>query len=272
MLMMNVQRKHNHSSMRTCKDASLIWIIVKSSFKINIQPPHIRNGICKVVLGAHSKDFWLNKWIRVESFLKQSSNTHFLVTDSDVVMNSQKADDFFTRYNQVTVKKPNSTLISTEETCWIGHCCNAKEVKRFKTANITSNQRFMHSQYMGTRLSLLHMLEFGRRTGEKDDMRMIFEYVIGNSHMVTLDAEQSIFGTFAISEPYAKGPFTCWNTKCRSVLLSRNGCYFDQQKLCLSPKLCPLLWHYNGNLARDYARLNPSCRHQSMKYTKHIER
>lgn len=186
----------------------------------------------------------------------------FLVTDVfDVHVNPWPTSHIVSVFRELTAHRA-PLLLSTEETCWVGHVCDRGEVERFQATAEVSSHRFMQSQFVGARERVLHMLEWGLGTGETDDMRMMYEYIRAHPRAVAMDAESRMFGSLAFATPDANGGYMCWDGRC-SESRAHRACVRDARGgVCVrtnATTTCPLLWHANGLLSRAFLRSHPAC-------------
>ena len=150
-----------------------------------------------VVRKMNTSAFWRERWRVVWRFLTNRPDVqHLMLTDTDIHVNPFTASEILERFDRMRRTKPESVVVATEETCWIGHVCSREQVARFQNAH-SSKGRFIQSQYIGRRTDLLHMLEFGIASSESDDQRRIFDYSLAHPERVTLDYGQILFGSLA---------------------------------------------------------------------------
>lgn len=241
--------------------SELTWITAAPHSHRVTQPTTHNPYLChKHLYVPKHVPFWKGKWKSIREYLLRTPHTRLvLVTDLyDVHMNPMTTKRVTERFQNTTAN--TSLLISTEDVCWIGRNCHRKDVERFESAHL-SNRKFMHSQFMGERSAVMHMLTWGLRLGIHDDMHMMYEYVIAHPRRVTLDESYSVFGSIAFADLDARSPFMCREGTC-SASRTRRKCVRHQQGVCVQDgnrTLCPILWHANGLLSRDFLRLNPSC-------------
>lgn len=240
--------------------SQLTWITV-SPYSVSHVAPTGLTLVCHVhlVLKSHNH-FWRSKWVSVHRYIKGHRNLGTIIVSdlNDVFVNPINGLEILDRFKTLA---PTSLLISTEDTCWIGRVCDRNDVRRFQGANI-SNMRFIHSQFMGLRSSVLHMLSWGLQMRTWDDMHMMYEYAIEHPNRVSLDHEYSIFGSLAYATPQKGAPYMCWNGPCVPDKLPRPCTRDKVQGVCVVDgryKRCPLLWHGNGLLSRNFLNTNPSC-------------
>ena len=225
-----------------------------------------------VVPEMNTSAFWPERWRVVWRFLTNRPDVqHLMLTDTDIHVNPYTASEILERFDRMRRTKPESVVVATEETCWIGHVCSRQQVARFQNAH-SSKGRFIQSQYIGRRTDLLHMLEFGIASSESDDQRRIFDYSLAHPERVTLDYGQILFGSLALTELDALGHFVCGDGKCKSKS-APTRCISTEKRVCLAPDMggpiCPISWHGNGPFARDFLIRNRPCRGMLRFGTKH---
>ena len=225
-----------------------------------------------VVRKMNTSAFWRERWRVVWRFLTNRPDVqHLMLTDTDIHVNPYTASEILERFDRMRRTKPESVVVATEETCWIGHVCSREQVARFQNAH-SSKGRFIQSQYIGRRTDLLHMLEFGIASSESDDQRRIFDYSLAHPERVTLDYGQILFGSLALTELDALGHFVCGDGKCKSKS-APTRCISTEKRVCLAPDMgepiCPISWHGNGPFARDFLIRNRPCRAMLRFGTKH---
>ena len=193
---------------------------------------HMWDGVCHKHLPLNpsqsSRNFWRDRWRAVLQYVREHTSLRYVVlTDiGDTHLNPFTADEIIDQFRLVASGR--SVLLSTEMTCWIGRVCSAEAVQRFKTVFPTTG-RFLHSQYMGTRDGLLHMLSWGANTTMDDDMHMIYEYALRHAERIALDTNQTIFGSFANAQRDDKGKYMCWSGKCSAAVTK---CYRYGRRIC----------------------------------------
>ena len=158
-------------------------------------------------------------------------------------------------YNALSHNR-KQVVVSTEESCWIGRICSRADVDRFRNLNI-STKRFIHSQYMGHRIPLLHMLDWGIKQHMTDDMAMIYLYTLNYPEYVALDEHQQLFGSLAITQSSLTGPYSCWEGSC-TAKKSSTVCLKRNNVVCIE-NACPILWHANGPISESFLNRNPKC-------------
>lgn len=254
----NVHAALRHHGANSVK-CELTWLTTSTT---SWTPTHFWNGVCHkhLQIRAITKQFWRDRWMAVLQYVREHTSLRYVtVTDmGDIHLNPFTANEIIDQFRLVASGR--SVLISTEMTCWIGKVCNKEDAQKFKTV-FPKTGRFMHSQYMGTRDGLLHMLNWGANTMMTDDMHIIYEYALLHNEQIAFDTNQMIFGSFAVARLDEKGGLMCWSGKCRPVV---TGCYRYERRICdtVSNKTtCPALWHMNGLAAvtrrcKDLLKIN----------------
>ena len=216
---------------------------------------HVWKGVCHKHLQASQTNFWRARWMAVLEYVRNHTSLQYVaLTDiGDTHLNPFNVSELIAKFASVALER--RLLISTENTCWMGRVCTAADLRRFKTVFPDTGQRFMHSQYMGTREGVLHMLEWGASTNMTDDMHMIYEYALRHRQRIAFDTGQVLFGSFAVAQLDHRGRFKCWSGRCRAIAAD---CYKHERRVCSTVSkrtVCPALWHVNGP-----ALLTTSCK------------
>ena len=242
---------------------ALTWITVTPRIHLPSKPsPHVCR-VC-ITVNGQTHHFWREKWIAIQAYIMNNPKVRrFLVTDVfDIHMNPWTSSRVISLFHTLTANRA-PLLLSTEDTCWIGHICTRDDVRRFQVTNV-SHGRFMQSQFIGTRHNVLNMLTWGLRLGKWDDMLMMYEYIRAHPYAVTMDESSAMFGSLAFASPDTHGEYTCWYGKCSASRASYE-CLKWHRNICIresrngSRLVCPLLWHANGLLSRAFLRNNPQC-------------
>lgn len=241
----------------------LTWVTASPRHHLN--PPLVSSPLCHVHLTVrHSKHFWWQKWAAVRDYLEEHAEINVaMVTDVyDVYVSPWTTSSVLSRFHRLTAPS-KSLLLSTEDTCWIGRVCNRTDVQQFQEANV-SNHRFMQSQFMGDRSSVLHMLRWGLGLGITDDMHMMYRYILVHPDRVALDENFELFGSLALAEPSSSARYMCRDGWC-GASTRRYTCSRDPSHhgVCIASDsfqtMCPLVWHGNGLLSRAFLETNPEC-------------
>jgi len=209
-----------------------------------------------------------------------------ILTDAyDVIVNELSALDLEERFASLTAatataaRRPPGLVLSTEDTCWIGMNCGKSTKNAFVRARLhadpNAGHRFMHSQMMGTRAALIDLIQSGLASGETDDMKMMFDYIVADASRVAFDDDETIFGTFArgfvpgasTSTKHAERSMMCWDGLCA---VDRNGtkavtCSTNDASTSVAlhdplkgRTISPLMWHLNGPSSAFVSR-HPTC-------------
>lgn len=203
----------------------------------------------------------------------------------DVVVNAMPMHELeerfasLTRRASITAVRPPQIVLATEDTCWIGSVCTHKErdvfVRARQLADSKAQHRFMHSQVMGTRAGLLDMIDSGLRSGETDDMKMMFDYIVADPTRVAFDDSEAIFATFArglvsgpsTSKVHDERSLMCWDGVCaidRNLTKAAYVCSTDNdgsvtlRDMSKPRNVRPLMWHVNGPSIAFLSR-HPTC-------------
>lgn len=181
--------------------------------------------------------------------------------------------------HSATAAPPPRLVLATEDTCWIGSNCAEATKDAFVRARLRADpnarHRFMHSQMIGTRAGMLELIQSGLASGETDDMKMMFDYIVVDASRVAFDDDETIFATFArgfvpgqsTSKLHTERNMMCWDGVCsvnrngtRSVTCStsRDGTSVALHDARTQRTVSPLMWHLNGP-SIAFVSKHPTC-------------
>ena len=233
---------------------TVTWLTVSTGiFHTNT----VWTNVCHQHITIGSNDFWRERWRSIRNYLRMHPRVqHIIMTDTDIHTNP--SHNVLERFRRIVSQSNRSIVVSTEDTCWIGRICSISDALRFQSANLSTSGKFMHSQFMGNRDAVLFMLNWGLQQDERDDMRMIFDFILAHPSMVTLDEQYEIFGSLAFAQPHVDGTYICWGGERCRVRMHTSTCRKHGDSICIG-SACPIAWHANGPLSDAFLKKNSHC-------------